>query len=114
VLADHDPRRTGCHDQVGTGRPARGLVRAGFQRDIERRGSKLFRAEVSQCYRLGMRAATGLRPAAPDYAAIRHHQRCDTGIGAGKRARAHGQSRRGGHPFAIIGGNGRSYCPALS
>ena len=63
VLADHDPGRANIGDSVRAGRATARLVCAGFERHIERRTCRIA-FKLLESHRLGVRSASGLRPAA--------------------------------------------------
>ena len=114
---DDKPADAGRDDEVGAGR-AMGLAAArgaGFERDVKRRAACPL-ARVGKGYRLGMRAATFLRPTPSDDFAVLDDDRADPGIGAADRAGAAGEAGGGGEPAGVVAPaavhRGASFCAA--
>ena len=74
----HHARHPGRDQRVRAGRRA-AVMRAWFQRDIERGAARL-RAGLRQSFNFGMGTAAGLGPAAADNHAVLHQHGADRGV----------------------------------
>ena len=102
---DH-ARNAGGDDRVRTGRRF-AEMRTGLERDIECGASRGL-AGAPQRFRLGMRAAARLRPAAADDDAVFHHDRADGRIRPGAPQPAPAERERKLHeaPVGVLVGPG--------
>jgi hypothetical protein len=100
-----DARNAGRNDGVGAWRRLT-MVRAGFERHIER-GAARHRAGAPQRLDLGMRSASGLGPAAADDFAVLDDHRADRGIRPSPAKPASAQHKRQRHKSAVVGNVGR-------
>ncbi len=91
----HHPRNAGGNHRIGAGRRF-AVMRAGFERDVERRTARGL-ACPAQRLDLGMRPAAGLGPAAADNHAILDDHRADRRIGPGAAKPAPAERKRQRH-----------------
>ena len=87
-----DARNAGGDDGVGAGRRL-AVMRAGLERDVERRAARR-RAGAAQGFDLGMRPAAGLGPAAADNDAVLDDHRADRRIRPGAAESAPAERQR--------------------
>ena len=108
LAADDYPRQAACRNQIGAGRAALRLVRAGFQRNIKRRALRRF-ARSLQRQGLGMRPAAQLGPAPPKHTALAHDNRTHRRIGPRAWPRPCGEAGSRRQPALIF--THQAICP---
>ena len=96
----HDARNTCGDDGVGAGRRL-AVMRAGFQRDVERRAARR-RAGAPQGLDLGMGPAAGLGPAAADNDAVLDDHRAHGRVRPGFAKSAPAKRKRQRHEAVIV------------
>ena len=95
-----DARNSGGDDGIGAGRRF-AVMRAGLERDVERRAARRG-AGAAQRLDLGMRPAAGLSPAAADDDAVLDDDGADGGIGPGAAKPAPAERKRERHEAPIF------------
>ena len=96
-----DARDAGGNDGIGAGRRF-AVMRARLKRDVKRRAARRV-AGAAQSFDLGVRAAAGLRPAAPDDHAVVDDDRANRGIRPGAAETAAAQCQRQRHEPPVVG-----------
>ena len=97
----HHPRNAGGDHRIGARRCA-AVMRAGLQRDVQRRAAGGLTG-TAQRFDLGMRTAAILGPAPADDHAILDQHRADRGVGRGAPLAAPAERQRQLHEAAIGG-----------